>query len=205
MTDLRVLVFGFNLRAITLAIILTSCFGKTRKRLAERLQLGRKGLEHRKKDVEEVVTQAILELGSEPTADVPLPHWATPQDEEQRLMVFLVTFSSTLNERDANIGADAALPRDPSDMTKEDIQKAMIDVLSNPPGVAARGGRPRQNGVCKPLLMVTVEEPHESRPGKMHKHVVLKLSSPSRFLSYKTALREKHALASHWSCHTTLS
>ena len=117
------------------------------------------------------MTRAVLELGSEPAAVGALPHWATPRDEEQRLMVFLVTVSSTLNERDANDGSDVAPPWDPSDVSIEDIQKAMLDVLSNPLDDAVRGGRPRQDGVCVPLILVTVEEPHESRPGKMHKRV----------------------------------
>lgn len=179
--------------------------GKTRKRLAERLQLGRNALDLRKKDVQEAVTRAVHELASEPVAVASLPQWATPQDEETRLMVFLVTFSSTLNERDVDNGSDMLPLRDPSDMSKEDIQKAMVDVLSHRVDDAVRGGRPKKDGAVVPLIVVTVEEPHESRPGKMHKHVVVKLSSPSRFLPYKLALREKYALTSHWLCRSAPS
>ena len=158
------------------AIILTTCHGKTRKRLAERLQLGRKRLEHRKKDVEEVVTRAVLELGSEPEAEAALPHWLTPQDEDQRLMVFLVTFSSTLAAANGNTGAEVAPLRDPSDVSKEEIQHAMLDVLNNPSDDAVSGGRPRQLGACVPKILVIAEEPHQSRPDKTHKHAVIKLS-----------------------------
>ena len=173
--------------------------GATRKKLAERLQLGRRGLDHKKKDVEEVVTRVVLELGSEPAAPEALPSWATPQDEEQRLEIFLVTFSSTLAKLEANANTEMPLLRDPSDVSKDDIQKAMLDVVENPSlAHYQKGGRPRKHGLCKPLVLVTGEEPHESRPEKTHKHTVVKFSSISCFLSFKIALRERHGLASHW-------
>ena len=193
---LKPMLRGQDLTAVTL--------GATRKWLAERLQLGRKGLEHRKDEVKEVVTRAILEVGSEPESAKVVPLWATPADEYERLMIFLVTLSSTLDDSEEGDAAHSTPLRDPSDLSRLETQDAVLDSLWNPvtpPG--NQGGRPRAAGQIAPLILITAEEPHESRPGKTHKHVVVKLSAQASFMPYKLALREKHGLASHWSLHHT--
>ena len=196
MRELKTMLRGQDLGSVTL--------GATRKRLAQQLQLGRKGLDARKDEVSDVIIQTILELMSEPAAPEPLPDWLTPPDEDHRGVIFLVTFSSILHKPQDDSDELLAL-RDAHELSKEEIKDAMLDAIRDPVVESGgQGGRPRKDGSTWPLVLAVAVEPHDTRPDKTHKHVAIKVNNPSTFLPFKKTLRQRYGLASHWSTSHTL-
>ena len=119
------------------------------------------------------------------------PDWLTQEDDSARCLVFLVTFAAVLSET----AQQAETPlKELTDLSRSDIMDAMLDALAHPVVEAAnqRGGRPRSKGIEAVKLVVFMEEPK-------HFHVALRLSAVSRFMPFKTALRQRSGLASHWS------
>ena len=111
--------------------------------------------------------------------------------------VYLGTFSHLLPE---TIDVQGLL--DPKDLTREQVARAVMDAWNNPIQ-SNRGGRPRAanaagtDGAVVEKLVV-FREHHAS--GGVHFHIAVKLTRSLSFLRAKTTLRERHCLASHWSC-----
>jgi len=114
-------------------------------------------------------------------------------------MVYLVPFSAVLNPE---VQHEDGLPLcDLEALTHVQIRDAVLDAVANPEhaGPRAAGGRPRVTGLTalKVAKMVVFMEKHAN--GSKHFHVALKLSSNTRWLGLKLALRRRSCLASHWS------
>ena len=114
-------------------------------------------------------------------------------------MVYLLTFSAVLNPE---VQHEDGLPLcDLEALTHVQIRDAVLDAVANPEhaGPRAAGGRPRVTGLTtlKVAKMVVFMEKHAN--GSKHFHVALKLSSNTRWLGLKLALRRRSCLASHWS------
>ena len=118
------------------------------------------------------------------------PDWLTDEDFRARSLVFLVTFAAVLDETTL----EAQTPLKSLDgFSRMDIKDAVLGALANPVQDASpQGGRPRLNKLEALKLVVFLEEPR-------HFHAALRLSAASRFLPFKTALRRRTGLASHWS------
>ena len=131
---------------------------------------------------------AFLSSSDDEAAPAAKPDWLTQEDDSARCLVFLVTFSAVLSET----AQQAETPlKEVADLSRSDIMDAMLDALAHPVVEAAnqRGGRPRSKRIEAVKLM---EEPK-------HFHAALRLSAVSRFLPFKTALRQRSGLVSHWS------
>ena len=124
-----------------------------------------------------------------PQVSTSVPDWMTSEDLNVQREVFLITFASVLE----STALMASTPvRTLDGLTRENVRDAVLDAIGNPIQDSSRGGRPRTQAITV-ICMVTVrEEP-------LHFHVALKLSAKARFLPFKTALRQRSGLASHWS------
>ena len=118
-----------------------------------------------------------------------LPQWLTTEAQDVQRDVFLVTFAHVL---EATALSSSTPLRTLDGLTREDVRDAMLDAISNPIVDASRGGRPRTIPIAPVCMVVVLEEP-------LHFHVALKMSTKSRFLPFKAALRQRSGLASHWS------
>jgi hypothetical protein len=126
------------------------------------------------------------------------PDWLEePEDENARNMVFLITLSALL----PSDGTTDLV--DPSSLSREDVQKAVLDAVEHPAQECnVRGGRPRTRPLAA-LKILGAREKHKR--GAFHHHLALKLSVDTRFLPLKEALRRRSKLASHWSTtHTQM-
>jgi hypothetical protein len=112
-------------------------------------------------------------------------------------MVYLITISNVLPETLA-----ASELRDVASLSREEVGTCILDALDNPL-VSARGGRPRtrEAGVKVVKKLAVFEEEHASR--LPHYHIAVLLFQARGFASAKRTLRERHQLASHWSCSHT--
>ena len=184
-----------HIKALLAGQDLTSIsMGSLRQRLAQRLGLQARALDSRRQELITLTQDAVQQI-SEDDAQVDVPDWATPVDDTARLMVYLVTLSSILQDTPA---PDDMPFRDPSDLSKEEVRDAILDAVANPIHDAARGGRPRSRQV-EVAKLVGCKEPHTSREDKHHHHVALRMTVQTPFLPMKKALRQRHGLASHWS------
>ena len=121
-----------------------------------------------------------------------------PEKASVKLRVYLGTLSrvlpETLRSRDLC---------DLSGLSREYVGTLVRDAWDRPVSVSG-AGRPRAeegNGQSVVDMMVVVREAHES--GEVHFHVAVKLARSLRFLPAKAALRQRHRVASHWSCSHT--
>ena len=110
----------------------------------------------------ELTRRAIDELTA--AQEDPLPHWATPVDEDARRLVYLVTLSSILKDEAggqaaAGNGVPAQMPvlRDPHELTKQQARDAVLDAIANP--ILPSGGRPRTRKP-KATKIINGKEPH---------------------------------------------
>jgi len=111
-------------------------------------------------------------------------------------MVYVVTFAAVLNPE---VQQEAGVPlRDLEALTRVHIRDAVLDAVANPEraGPHTVGGRPRTTPLTA-VKMVVFMEKHAN--GSKHFHVAVKLSSNTRWLCLKLALRRRSGLASHWS------
>ena len=122
-------------------------------------------------------------------AQEPPPDWMSLEDEDASTAVYLVTFAKILQ-------ATAEVVEPPlkvlDGLTREDIRDAVLSAVQHPVVPPGRGGRRQETLASVVKLVVAKEEP-------LHFHVALSLSKRVAFLPYKTALRAKAGLASHWS------
>ena len=138
-------------------------------------------------------------------AEAATPDWATVEDEAVSNMVYLVTFSALTHHGDAGPehvlhgAAGAGELRDPDSLTREQVRDAVLDAVANPCSLGRGRRRSQPVHVAK---LVVFEEKHDS--DKKHFHVALKLTTHSRWVGFKHALRARHSLASHWSSSHTM-
>ena len=188
-----------HIKALLTGQDLTSIsIGSLRHKLAQRLGLPLRSLDHRRQEIITLTTDAVQQIAAADEQAV-LPDWAAPVDDSARLMVYLVTLSAIL--QDAPVGGTPL--RDPSGLSREQVRDAILDAVANPLYDTSNGGRPRRRQ-AKVDKLVGVKEPHTEREDKEHHHVGLKLSIQMSFLPFKRALRQNHGLASHWSTLHTM-
>ena len=121
------------------------------------------------------------------------------EDRTSKQAVYLVTFSRVLPDVREERGLC-----DVSTLSRQEIANKVRDAWDHPLTDSGRG-RPRvrvdegDEGTASVLLKIAVfREIHVS--GDIHYHAALKLARSMRFRPAKAALRERHQLASHWSC-----
>ena len=134
-------------------------------------------------DFAEFMKQCIEDIGAE--------------NEAGKCLVYLITVARVLAETMNT--TDLA---DVKSFSKEDILKKVTDAIENTERPGKLGGRMRQKakeGEKLLELIVVFSETHAT--GEMHFHIVVKLRRTMRFLPFKRALRQRHRLASHWSCN----
>jgi hypothetical protein len=125
------------------------------------------------------------------------PDWEDVPNEKARLEVFLVTLAAILTET-AEQAQQAGRPlRTLDGVTREMVLQAVLDAVQHPVVDHGRGGRPRTLPLTAMAAVVFLELP-------LHFHVAVKLSSQTRFLPLKQALRQRSAFASHWSTSHTM-
>jgi hypothetical protein len=155
--------------------------GALRQQVAQRLGLPDDGLEGRADEVRSTAARVVESLGD----------WWGPEQLDGRQSVYLVTFAAVLAASSA--AAEPPL-RTLDGVTKEMVRDAMLDAAANlaqqPTLVSGRG---RQRDCCSILKMAVFEELPK------HFHVAVKFEERMRFAPLKAALRQRHALASHWS------
>ena len=105
--------------------------------------------------------------------------------------MYLVTASRILAST-----ADATGLQDPSAITRAQFLEHLRDAIQNP--VIAATGRPRERGPPQLLKIAVFREYHKD--GSVHLHAAVKLSGQERFAGMKAAMRQRHNLATHWSC-----
>ena len=91
---------------------------------------------------------------------------------------------------------------DTNALSREDIARAVLDALARPL-YADPGNRARERSTVQVQRLVVFREKHAPAGGgetHAHFHVAILAARSFRFLPYKRALRERHNLASHWSC-----
>ena len=115
--------------------------------------------------------------------------------------MFLVTFAALV----ISLSEEASQLQDVNHMSREQIRDAILDAVALPiwpPTTSGRlrGGRPRKYPLAA-VKLVVFRECHSN--GKYHFHVALKITDQSQWLGFKTALRQRHRLASHWSTSHT--
>jgi len=92
---------------------------------------------------------------------------------------------------------------DLSTLTRAAIGEKVRDAWNNPVVNGNRGGRPRAlaaEGAPAEVVekLVVAQEPHQS--GEIHFQWGVKLFNKLQFISAKRTLRERHQIATHWSC-----
>lgn len=137
---------------------------------------------------------AMVEPLANPAAAALEATLAEPERPDSRQLVYLVTFAAVLAQSSA--AAEPPL-RTLDGVTKEVLRDAMLDVTASSAQLPSRGrGRPRgaaaEDGPSILKMAVFEEEPK-------HFHVAVKFSHRVSFAPLKTALRQRHAFASHWS------
>ena len=144
----------------------------------------------------------VVPLLPPPPLPAPLPDWLLPEDDTKQQMVFLVSLSAILPETLAAAALAGAPPlRDVQLLTRQQVLDAVADAVQHP-AVCGGRGRPRVN-VLEVKKIAVFRERHAD--GRYHFHVAVKLTGLSFFRPFKTALRLRSGLASHWSpTHTQL-
>ena len=105
---------------------------------------------------------------------------------DAKQLVYLITISRVLPST-----LDATDLRDIKDMSREEVVACMRDACSS---------NGREAGIIQKL--VVFKENHAS--GEVHFHIAIKFyGRGQRFGPLKAALRQRHRLASHWSCTHT--
>ena len=119
-----------------------------------------------------------------------------PEDAAKKQKVYLATVSRVLPD---TLSASDLI--DVTKLNRETIRDMFLDSFDDPLD-SNRGGRPRADRdgsiVSK---MVVAQESHAS--GELHFHVAVTLKSSMSFAAAKRTLRNRHHVASHWSCSHT--
>ena len=158
-----------------------------------------------------IMTEAEAALGQPaPTAAVaPVPApWLDAfleeedlqaEDAAKRKQVYLITLPHP--RKSVQSAGDFAW-RPPGDFNREQVVRMFIDICQRPAHVDAANGGGRSRAVTLERLVVFREmhKPDGNGHAHVHYHIALQLSSPASFAPLKRALKERHALASHWSC-----
>ena len=95
--------------------------------------------------------------------------------------------------------------RAPNTLTREQVVQMVLDAVANPVYLDA-AAQSRQGPSVQVEQMVVFQElhaPDEQGAAHVHFHIALRLSGTARFVVYKRALRDRHNVASHWSCSHT--
>jgi hypothetical protein len=119
-----------------------------------------------------------------------------PEKKDANQMVYLVTLAASLPDSVDNTGTPL---RRVQDATREEVRDAILDAVANPVRGDQGAGRPREAPVTVTKGLVACEPPGP------HFHVALRLSTMSRWLAAKRALRQRSGFASHWSASHTAS
>jgi hypothetical protein len=117
------------------------------------------------------------------------PEWMTEENELSQTCVWLVTFAAVLDL--TALQSETPL-RTLAAVTREVVRDAVLEAVANPVRENPRGGRPSTVVLSVEKLVIFLEEPK-------HFHVAMKLSSKTRFLPLKLALRRRSGFATHWS------
>ena len=117
------------------------------------------------------------------------------RESDANQMVYLATISRVLPEVMA-----ATDLRDITSIDRQELLDMVRDSLDNPIA-PVRGGRPRVDTGSRIEKIVVFKEAHAD--GSPHYHVAVKLTRAMRFELAKATLRNRHKLASHWSCTHT--
>lgn len=120
------------------------------------------------------------------------------EDTTVKRSVYLGTFSRVLPETSEEQGLI-----DAGTLSRQELAEKVRDAWEHPALDGGRG-RPRDPELQECAVvekLVVFREAHGT--GDVHYHVALKLSRSLRFRAAKAALRERHSLASHWSCTHT--
>jgi hypothetical protein len=121
---------------------------------------------------------------------------AGAERDQAHQFVYLGTAASILPET-----AEVTNLKDVSQFSPEDISKMVRDSFDNPlRRDPRRGGRPRATEGYVDKIVV---KPEKHQSGKIHYHWAVKLFSKLNFLQAKTTMRERHQIATHWSCSHT--
>ena len=173
---------------------------KFRRKVAQHLGLGKKGLEHKASEVNELVKVALAKKQSEATESS--AEWIAKvvtelgeEDTSAKLLVYLVTISRVLP---ATLAATDL--RDISDMSRSEVRDAVVQAFDEPLA-STSGGRPRTRTESIVKKIVVFMENHAD--GTTHFHVAVLLLQPRGWTLAKRTLRERDHLPSHWSCTHT--
>ena len=120
-----------------------------------------------------------------------------PEQPGARKSVYLITLPHPTAAGTACHGL-----RDTNTLSRKDVANAVLDAFVRPV-YADAGNRGRQTAPLQLERVVVFLEKHSQAggpEGHTHFHVAVLAPHSFRFLPYKRALRERHQLASHWSC-----
>ena len=178
-----------------------------RRTVAEGFGLSVDGLECRKIEIRRLTQALVLQMQAEEEQPVGIPSFLTQALEDRKServdavqMVYLITFSRVLEEALASSPAGAVY-KDLALLSHADIAASVRDAFDNPVLSGARGGRPRKTDLARVSFLVVFKEHHADE--SVHYHVVVRLVENTRFSTAKRTLRERHGLASHFSCTHT--
>ena len=185
---------------------------KLRRAVVSHMDLGGQWLQRalrgsRRDEFKQLATDAVNEAQANLPAPPPAkPEWYDMEDEDVASQVYLVTFAHILADTLKKAAASGKPIKDLENVVKKEIADAMIDVLNNPATSRANGGRPSVEAASI-MKMIVVEEIVVEGDEEIvvegdpkHFHAAVKISRERSFMPFKDSLRERHGLASHWSC-----
>ena len=118
----------------------------------------------------------------------------TEEDTKARQCVLVATFAALVAEPAKNgDGRKSAELKDVSGMSREMIRDAVLDAIAHPIWDKTRGGKPRMKAIAADKLVV-FREKHVN--GKFHFHVAVRFDDKAKWLGFKSALLDRHGLAS---------
>ena len=176
----------------------TSVF-KFRRMVSQHMGLGKKGLEARADEVNDLIKQALQT--SSPSA-TPAQRIAAivqdlgDEDGDHKGVAYLGTISRVLADTQA-----ASNLRDIKATSRPELAECVRNAFDDPlPDPLGRGRKcARTEGIVKKI--VVFKEAHQD--GDVHFHVGVLLATPRTWRSAKRTLRERDHVPSHWSCSHT--